>query len=312
MAAPAEPVGLLLADKSAGPSSHDIVQRARRALGTRRVGHTGTLDPFATGLLLLLAGRATRLAEYFHRLPKAYAATLRLGVETRTHDHTGEPARESAAWREVDDRALEAALAVHRGAIRQRPPAFSAKRVEGRRAHRAARSGERVSLEPVPVTVHALELVDYEPPEARLRAVVSTGTYVRALARDVGRALGCGAHLTSLRRTAIGPFGVEEALPDGELEPGLLGRLDEGGASWWREPAAALAWLPRRVADDGEAVRIRTGRSIPAGEPGAPGGGPADAESGPPPVAVLHRGRLLAVAERVDGDLRPRKVFPDG
>lgn len=321
---PTERAGVLLVDKPAGPTSHDVVARARRALGQRRIGHAGTLDPFATGLLLLCVGPATRLAEYLHLLPKRYEADLRLGVETETHDPEGRPAATSEAWRGLDAETLRAALAAHTGELRQRPPAYSAKRVDGGRAHEAARRGERVELDPVTVRVHRLELRAFEPPRVRLEALVSTGTYVRALARDLGRHLGCLAYLTGLRRSAIGPFRAEAALTAERLEPGRGAEaLAEGEGRWWLRPAEALAWLPRRILDDGEAARIRTGRRIAVGRVVSPDTGHAAsadalrAEAGggaatPLPVVLLHEGRLLAMATLEDGRLQPRKVFSSG
>lgn len=304
------PVGLLLADKEAGPTSHDVVDRVRRVAGTRRVGHTGTLDPFASGLLLLLVGPATRLAEYFHLLDKSYVAVLRLGEETRTHDPEGETVRTSAAWRGLRRQEVAAALAEHTGRLLQRPPAFSAKRVDGRRAHRAARAGVEVELAPEEVTVHQAELLELSLPDVRVRLRVSTGTYVRSLARDVGRALGCGAHLRELRRTRIGPFRVERAVRPAGLEEGA--RPPAPGDAW-RTPAAALGWLPFRTLDDEEAGRVGHGASVPIGSlerpslEGPPRGPPAEEL----PVPLLHGGRLLAVAERREGRLQPRKVFRD-
>ncbi len=294
--------GLLLVDKAGERTSHDVVARARRALDTRRIGHTGTLDPFATGLLLLCVGPATRLTEYFHRLRKRYDATLRLGVETRTHDLEGDVRARSEAWRGLGREAVEAALAGRVGAQEQRPPSFSAKRVEGRRAHRLARGGEAPSLAPVPVRIHRLELVAFEPPELTLRADVSTGTYVRALARDLGRDLGCGAHLTALRRTAIGPFRVEDALEESVLEQAGWG--DRRVRASWRSPAEAVAWLPVRELNEEEDRRVRHGAAV-----ADPTAGSASAAGEPPPVALLREGRLVAVAERRDGALQPRKVF---
>ena len=300
-----DPEGLLLVDKPSGPTSHDVVSRARRALDEGRVGHTGTLDPFATGLLLLLVGRATRLAEYFHRLEKAYRATLRLGEETDTHDRTGETRRSSEAWHGLERGELEEALSGFRGELLQRPPAYSAKQVEGRRAHEAAREGELLQLEPEEVTVHELELVGWEPPEAELRAVVGTGTYVRSLARDLGRELGVGAHLTALRRTRVGPFEVDDALAGDELEPGV--RLE---SPHFRPPADAVSWLPRRRVTEEERRRIGHGQRIDAGEivPGAGDGEPGAGD----PVALVGEAGLVAVAELLPGALQPRKVFDAG
>lgn len=306
MPATASPEGLLLVDKSAGPTSHDVVGRARRALGEGRVGHTGTLDPFATGLLLLLVGACTRLAEYFHRLEKSYRATIRLGAETDTHDRTGTVVRR--ADEEADRpgaRELRSALDRFRGEIRQRPPAFSAKQVDGRRAHEAARAGEPMELEPEPVVVHELELTRWEPPEATVRAVVGTGTYLRALARDVGRELGVGGHLTALRRTRVGPFDVGDALPDAELEPGLSLEPPHG-----RTPAEAVSWLPRREVTAAERRSVGHGQRIARGDlrPGSDGAAPRPGD----PVTVVEDGRLVAVAEATDGELQPRKVFDAG
>jgi len=292
-------------DKPSGPTSHDVVSWARRALDEGRVGHTGTLDPFATGLLLLLVGRATRLAEYFHRLDKAYRATLRLGEETDTHDPAGEVLRTSEAWRDLERGDAEEALSGFRGALLQRPPAYSAKQVEGRRAHEAAREGEVLELEPEEVTVHDLELTAWDPPEAEIRAVVGTGTYVRSLARDLGRELGPGAHLTELRRTRIGPFEVEDALAADELEPGLRPERPH-----FRPPEEAVSWLPRRRVTEDERRRIGHGQRI---EPGEILAGAGDGEPGPgDPVALVGESGLVAVAELLPGALQPRKVFHAG
>lgn len=302
---PEPPEGLLLVDKPSGPTSHDVVSRARRALDEGRVGHTGTLDPFATGLLLLLVGAATRLAEYFHRLDKAYRATLRLGEETDTHDRAGEALRTSDAWRGLDRGDVEEALSGFRGRIRQRPPAYSAKQVEGRRAHEAARQGERLELEAEEVSVHELELIRWDPPEAGVRAVVGTGTYMRSLARDLGRELEVGAHLEELRRTRIGPFGVGDALSGEELEPGV-------GLSppHFLPPADAVAWLPRRRITGEERESVGHGQRIDRGEirPGAGGEEPGAGD----PVALIDGDGLVAVAELLPGELQPRKVFHAG
>lgn len=294
--------GILLVDKPSGPTSHDVVERARRALDQRRIGHTGTLDPFATGLLILCVGPSTRLAEYFHLPSKRYRAVLRLGIETATHDPEGEPVgQEDLSWRNLSRADLEAAVADFRGTILQRPPAFSARRVDGRRAHRAAREGEAVELEPREVHVHELEVVEMELHRVTLAARVSTGTYVRSLARDIGRAVGCGAHLTSLRRTAIGPFEVEGALPVDELEPGG----PAPGAPAWLAPAEALPFLARRELSGPERDRVVHGARVDAEGTEAPASGGEDDL----PVALVHEGELVAVAERANGELQPRKVL---
>ncbi len=300
------PEGLLLVDKPSGPTSHDIVSRGRRALDEGRVGHTGTLDPFATGLLLLLVGAVTRLAEYFHRLDKAYRATLRLGEETNTHDRTGEVLRASDGWRGLDREQVERALAGFRGRLRQRPPAYSAKQVGGRRAHEAAREGERLELEAEEVTVHELELTRWDPPDAEVRAEVATGTYLRSLARDVGRELGVGAHLEELRRTRIGPFAVDEALDGRELEPGV-----ELSPPHFLPPADAVAWLPRRRITRDERESVGHGQRIERGDI-HPGVGSEEPAIGDPVALVGDEIGLVAVAELQPEELQPRKVFHAG
>ncbi|MFQ5689885.1 MAG: tRNA pseudouridine(55) synthase TruB [Gemmatimonadota bacterium] len=297
--------GVMLVDKSAGPTSHDVVSSARRALGIRRVGHTGTLDPFATGLLLLCVGLATRLAEYFHLLPKSYVASLRLGVETTTHDGTGRPVSSSGSWRGLARERVQQVLSTFLGELSQRPPAYSAKRIEGRRAHALAREGDRPELEPVGVRIHALDLVEFEPPHLRLAARVSTGTYVRALARDIGHALGCGAHLTELRRTAIGSFRADQGVPVGEIRP------PAAAESWWCTPAESLDWLPARELSEQEVRRVRFGAAVGEGTL-EPGRSPQpDVECAPTdvPLVLLRKGRLVAVARRDGGLLMPKKVF---
>ena len=302
----AAPFGTLLVDKPEGPTSHDVVALVRRVLGERRVGHTGTLDPSASGLLVLCVGRATRLAEYFHALDKEYRAVVRLGVETDTHDREGEVVAESEAWRELERDRVDEALSSRTGRISQRPPAFSAKRVGGERAHRAAREGREVELDPVPVTVHELEVTGFRPPDVELRAVVGTGTYVRALARDLGRDLGCGAHLRTLRRTRVGPFEVARALEVAALEEAGEEVLPTALGTAWLEPADALRWLPRRELDDGEARAVGHGTPVPRGRILPPRDEAASADG---PVVLVHEGRLLAVAEERGDRLQPRKVF---
>lgn len=204
--------GGLLVDKPAGMTSHDVVRHVRRALGVRAVGHTGTLDPFATGLLVMVVGSATRLARFVEAADKEYDATARLGQETTTDDATGEPVgvEHRGPWPDRD--AVEAALAGLTGRQPQRPPVFSAKRVAGVRSYARARAGESVQLPPVDVEVHRLDLTEYAPPVVRFRAVVGPGAYLRAIARDLGRALATGGHLAELRRVRVGAFDVRDAM----------------------------------------------------------------------------------------------------
>ena len=208
--------GVLPVDKPAGPTSHDMVARARRALGTRRIGHTGTLDPFASGLMLLCVGRATRIAEYLSGMDKRYTAVVRLGVSTDTCDATGSitAERDAAGVSRAD---IETALRSQRGAILQTPPAYSAKKVGGERSYALAREGRAVELEPVPVIVHEITLTRFETPHLHLDVRCSSGTYIRAIARDLGAALGVGAHLTALRRTAVGSHSIEHSVSADDL-----------------------------------------------------------------------------------------------
>ncbi len=215
-----EVAGLVVVDKPAGLTSHDVVARVRRLAGTRRVGHAGTLDPMATGVLLVGVGRATRLLGHLALTEKAYDAVVRLGEATTTDDAGGEPvARSSAAG--LTDEQIRDALGRFRGRIEQVPSSVSAVKVDGQRAYKRVRAGEDVVLPPRPVTIHHLEA----GPSSRAGEVVdvpltvrcSSGTYIRALARDLGAALGVGGHLTALRRSAVGPFGVHEATTLDEL-----------------------------------------------------------------------------------------------
>lgn len=293
----ASPTGVLLVDKPAGPTSHDAVAAVRRALRTRQVGHTGTLDPFASGLLLVCVGPATRLAEYITPLPKTYAATMRLGEETDTDDLTGEVVSASHGWRSITEDDIAGALAVQVGTIQQVPPAYSAKKVEGRRMYDVARGGGVVALDPVAVTVHAIRVVSVDLPDVVFEVACGSGTYIRAIARDVGRALGVGGHLRALRRTRIGAHDVDHAVPLDAL--GDEARV----AAALLAPAEAVAHLPRVVADARGEADVAHGRPV-----AAPDGFAADG-----PVAVVSEaGALLAVGEAADGRVRPRKVFPAG
>lgn len=213
---PPKLTGALLVDKPDGITSHDVVARVRKIANERRCGHTGTLDPFATGLLVLCLGRATRLARFFSESVKVYLATVRFGFATTTYDRTGVPLGEPTG-RCPDRTSLEDALGGFLGAQDQRPPPFSAKRVNGKRAYRLARAGVRVEPAPVPVEVQEIGLLELAPPLARIHVRVTSGTYIRSLAHDLGERLSCGAHLEELRRTGIGSLRVEEASALDEL-----------------------------------------------------------------------------------------------
>lgn len=297
MSADSGPLGILPVDKPVGPTSHDAVSAVRRGLRTRQVGHTGTLDPFASGLLLVCVGAATRLAEYFAPLPKTYVATLRLGEATNTDDHTGEVIASSDGWREVTREAVAAALAEQVGEIQQVPPAFSAKKVDGQRMYDVARRGGEVNLPPVPVTIYAIRVLSVDLPDVAFEVECGNGTYIRAIARDVGAALGVGGHLRELRRTRIGPHDVERAVSLDQLGDA------ERVAAAMISPADALSHLPRVVADAAGETEIRHGRTLPA---------PGELRVTGPVAIVSAGGGLLAVGESAEGVVRPRKVFAGG
>lgn len=294
--APAREDGLILVDKPVGPTSHDVVARVRRTRGTRRVGHTGTLDPFASGLLLICVNRATRLVEYLHGFPKEYIAVAELGRVTDTLDPEGEVTATQEGWQSLEMAGISAALDELAARRSQLPPVFSAKKVAGEAAHRRIRRGEEVRLEPVPVTIHGLELLGWDPPFLEFRALVSTGTYIRAMARDVGEILGVGGHLRHLRRTGIGPFQVTQAVALDALDDAA--RVDRA----WVSSLEALGHLPQVELTWAEVEAVLAGRPVPA--PGESSILPGD------PVALAADGRLLAVAEARGDVLQPRKVFP--
>ena len=200
--------GLLLVDKPAGMTSHDVVQHVRRIYGERSIGHLGTLDPFATGLLVLLIGRATRLATFLDTEPKVYDATIRFGTETDTDDTTGTVIRTADPPRESD---IRAGLKTLTGRLSQVPPAYSAKSVDGTRAYDAARRGEPLDLPAVAVTVHSWEIRELRGETLSAVVTCSGGTYIRALARDLGRLASSAAHLGALRRTRVGEFDIRDA-----------------------------------------------------------------------------------------------------
>ena len=286
------PDGLVVVDKPAGLTSHDVVARMRRLAGTRKVGHAGTLDPMATGVLLLGIERATRLLGRLALTDKAYDATIRLGVATVTDDAEGE-VLEVVDAAHVEPAAILAGVRGLTGAIEQRPSSVSAIKVDGVRSYARVREGEQVELPARPVTVASFEVLDVRRQDGTVdldvSVVCSSGTYVRALARDLGAGLGVGGHLTALRRTRVGPFGLDAART-----------LDELGESFSMLPldevvAAAYA---RVEVDEATAVQVLHGARIPAPE-GLDG-----------PAGVFGPdGRVLSVADPVEGVLRPTVVF---
>ncbi len=295
--------GVLLVDKPAGPTSHDVVLRVRRALGVKSAGHAGTLDPAATGLLVVCLGDGLKLQRWLTDGDKAYQATVAFGAATTTEDATGEvTARGDPAG--LNEAAVQAALPALTGALKQLPPMFSAVRVEGRRLYQSARAGEVVERTPRDVVVHALELHGLDPagPDGLRRASLTVrcgkGTFVRTLAADLGAALGVPAHLSALRRTAAGPFQVAQALPLADLEAqvatGRVGR--EAVAARLVAPADAVPFAELEV-DAPRARAVTQGKQITApGEDGL--------------RRVIGPGRVLvAVADLKDGILRPIRVM---
>jgi tRNA pseudouridine55 synthase len=296
MTTPPSDSGVVILEKPEGMTSHDVVARIRRVLGIRRVGHAGTLDPMATGVLVVGFGRGTRLLPYLQGTAKEYTGTIRLGWATTTDDRMGEPLAPPSPVL-VTAPAIDEFLVRFVGRIQQRPSAVSAVKVGGRRAYSRVRAGEQVELPPR--TVDVTEFVRTGEPAAGpggavdvpVRVSCSTGTYVRALARDLGAAAGCGGHLVALRRTAVGPFDLSAAhplpAPDGPLPVSLtLG-------------AAAAAVLPSLTATPADAAAVRVGSRV-ATPPGAPAA----------PCALLDEsGTLLAVAEAEQGRWRYRAVF---
>lgn len=303
--------GLLLVDKPAGWTSHDVVARSRRLLNTRKVGHAGTLDPMATGLLVLAVGRATRLLTYVTGHDKSYEATIRLGQATVTDDAKGE-VTSTADAAGVTDEALAVAIAELTGEIQQVPSSVSAIKVGGERSYARVRAGEDVTLAARPVTVSRFEVTDVRREGAVIDVDatidVSSGTYIRALARDLGAALGVGGHLTALRRTRIGRFAVGSA-----LTVDALGALADAGETLPLIPLdeAAKAALPTLLLSDEEATNLSYGKALRERKEDLTK--PAhDDDVTHDAVAVAPDGRVIAVVRRVKGAAKPVIVFHPG
>jgi len=286
--------GILLIDKPAGPSSFEVVRRVRRALKVRKAGHGGTLDPFATGLLLLCLGEATKLVPFLMPEPKTYRAVVKLGEETDTQDLTGEVVARSDELPEPEQ--IYEAAARFVGEIEQIPPMYSALHHQGERLYHLARRGETVDVKPRKVTVYELEVQEVALPLVTITVTCSPGTYIRTLAADLGRALGCGAHLAALRRLAVGPFAVEEALTLEALRE--LSR--EELASRIIPLADCLPGLQEIKVGPEEAERLGHGQTLPW---------PENNLSPGERVRVLAGGDLLAVAE-VRGEAERKVLAP--
>lgn len=289
--------GLLLIDKPAGMTSHDVVARVRKIIGERRVGHTGTLDPFATGLLVILVGRATRLAQFLSGADKEYEAKIRLGYSTDTGDLTGERTGPNAqrSPQDLSRDEIEAVMASFRGEIDQVPPMYSAKKIAGRKLYEHARRGEEVARQPVRVRIEKFEALSRDGEllttrqddcaDLRIHVVCSAGTYIRALAEDFGKKLGVGAHLIELRRTRAGRFAIENAITLEELaERSVTESFDQ----FMTSPTDALSHLPLIELDDEQRRRAVQGNDLPTTGSAAPR---QDGEA----VRLVHKDELVAV-----------------
>jgi tRNA pseudouridine55 synthase len=288
--------GVLVVDKPVGLTSHDVVQIIRRGTNIRRAGHTGTLDPRASGVLVVLIGPAVRLSEYVSASDKRYQATIRLGSSTDTFDAEGR-ITSSASVDSITEEQFEEILEQYVGEIEQVPPPYSAIKIGGRKAYEMAREGEEVNLEPRVIQVYSLELLEWDPPEAVVDVFCSSGTYVRSLANDLGNALGVGAHLVGLRRTKSGRFTLRDAVP--------LRRLQEAfvAGDWYKYliPAAeALADWPMVELDGDQVELVRHGHRVQA-----------DSGSKGWARGVSEQGDLVALLEvdEESNEWQPRKVF---
>jgi len=289
--------GVLVIDKPIGLTSHDVVQIIRRGTGIRRAGHTGTLDPRASGVLVVLIGPAVRLSEYVSASDKRYQATIRLGSSTDTYDAEGVVTQSTVSVDEITEEHFNEVLQEFIGEIEQVPPPYSAVKVKGKKAYEMAREGEEVDLSPRKIHVYSLEVLEWALPEVVVDVYCSSGTYVRSLANDLGNRLGCGAHLVGLRRTKSGRFTLRDAVP--------LRRLQEAfdAGDWYRHliPAAeALADWPMVELNADEVELIRHGHRVPA-EAGSTGWA----------RGVSQQGDLVALLEcDLDtAEWQPRKVF---
>jgi len=289
--------GVLVVDKPIGLTSHDVVQVIRRGTGIRRAGHTGTLDPRASGVLVVLVGPAVRLSEYVSASDKRYQATIHLGSSTDTYDADGTINSPTISVESITEEQFNETLQRFVGTIEQVPPPYSAVKVKGRKAYEMARQGEEVDLEPRTIQVYTLEVLEWAPPEVVVDVYCSSGTYVRSLAHDLGKELGCGAHLIGLRRTKSGRFTLRDAVP--------LRRLQESftAGDWYRYliPAAeALADWPMIELDADQVELVRHGHRVSA-EPNSKGWA----------RGVSQQGDLVALLELEpeSGEWQPKKVF---
>ncbi|MDT8306056.1 MAG: tRNA pseudouridine(55) synthase TruB [Anaerolineae bacterium] len=289
-----EQAGILNVDKPLGLTSHDVVNRIRRVAGTRRVGHGGTLDPLASGVLIVAVGVATRLLEYVTGQAKTYEAAVRLGQTSKTYDAEGElsPAQPEKVL-ELSAAAIEEALEQLRGPIEQVPPMYSAVKRQGQPLYELARQGVEVAREPRRVTIYELTLVAWQPPDLQLLVRCSAGTYIRSLAHDLGQELETGAYLAGLRRTAVGPFTLDSAIPLEMLNA-------ESFVASLQAADSAVSHLPRLDASAEEAKRLRNGQPVSGGHI------EMDAE-----LARVYdpAGHFVGIVAATDGHWQPRKIF---
>ncbi len=288
--------GVLIIDKPGGLTSHDVVNRVRRILNQRSVGHLGTLDPMATGLLPLVIGNLTRLAQFYTHSEKSYEGTIRFGFSTDTYDAEGEPTS-SPQTVHVSAADLAPLAARFRGVIQQMPPPFSAKKIQGVPAYKLARKQKEVVLSPVEIEIKEFEILKVDADRATFRARVASGTYMRSVAHDIGQALGCGAHLESLRRTAVAEFSIADARTLDQLaESKAADTLDD----CFVHPRTLLPQFPCVTADEATAARIRAGRTINL----------LDLSRARQVKVFAGQRHLLAIATRVAGTLfHPKIVF---
>ncbi len=270
-------------------TSHDVVAKVRRAAGIKKVGHAGTLDPLATGVLILCVGGATRLSDYVMHATKRYRARVRLGITTTTYDAEGEIVLQRDPSH-ITQTEVEQALRPFVGSIEQIPPMYSAIKQGGRKLYDLARAGETVERQPRAIRIDALSITGWQPPEFTLDVTCSAGTYIRSLAYDIGEMLGVGAHLAGLTRTASGVFTLENATP--------LDTLLSDFGSHLIPPSVALAEYPSVQLDDASAAELRYGRALPG-----------SADAGQVVMGYAADGRLIAVLQADGGWLKPQKVF---
>lgn len=292
--------GALVVDKPTGMTSHDVVQAIRMGTGLKRVGHTGTLDPRASGVLVILLGPAVRLSEYVSASDKRYQAIIRLGATTDTYDADGRFTRETSSPINVTEEQFNTALQKYVGEIEQTPPPYSAVKVQGRRAYDMARKGEEVDLAPRKINVYHLEVLEWAPPEVVVDVHCSSGTYVRSLAHDVGNDLGYGAYLTGLRRTKSGRFSLRDAVPLKKLREAFV------TGNWYQYviPAAEALDMPMVELTSEQVDAVKHGHRIPA-----PEGTEATREG--LIRAVSMEGELVALMflDEATDELQPKKVF---